>query len=272
MGTDVKQVKPKLHSKMVKNNHAKIQIDPRLDARRKSVREEQRKKRLRIWLTLLGVVIVLSFCIGILTSPLLSVKVIRVNGNLHESRTQLLAISGLNGHPQMVVLDISGIEQRVNSLPWVKSTTIIRNWPDGVTMNIDERTPIATSKVAANRWLLIDSTGRVLGDSSNQPSKMMVIDAGIGSANFGSYLGERGLEGLTVIENLSGQLVSQVNSIGIASDGSITLSLNPVGSVFLGNLNGLEAKLSAASAVLSHVNLKSGQVLDVSIPESPIVS
>lgn len=58
--------------------------------------------------------------------------------------------------------DGNAARERIEELPWIKTAAITRIFPDGISIEVTEREPLAVWRIDG-RDLLIDATGRILG-------------------------------------------------------------------------------------------------------------
>ncbi len=153
------------------------QMEPRLRARRISVRRAEGRRRLR-WVGigggfLLGLVAVLA----ILGSPLFSIAEddVVVTGAVYTDQTRLAEIIDEVVGSTTLLLDIGGIEQRIEEIPWVDTARARTSFPTGLRIEIRERFPLATYQGADGVFRVIDKEGRVLDVIEGQPIAYMLL-------------------------------------------------------------------------------------------------
>ncbi len=139
--------------------------------RRRPEPKQQRPRRhvaawLRRLLLVIPVLVVAGLTYAVLQSPYLQVQHIKVVGAETLDTHDLADASGLYGK-NMLRLPLHEASQRVLSLPQVKSVAWERNWPDGLTLRITEREPVAIWTVGGKDYSVAED-GTVLGD--NTPS------------------------------------------------------------------------------------------------------
>ena len=98
-------------------------------------------------------------------SEYFSVKIIRVQGNNVLDGEDVIAASGLSQEDNLLFLDISAVEDRVEAIPYVHTCRVSRRFPDLVILKVEERTPIATLLVGS-RCFEVDAEGVVLRELS----------------------------------------------------------------------------------------------------------
>lgn len=99
---------------------------------------------------------------------------IEVSGNRNASRKAILEVFAQDRGRSLFKLDPHDRKSQIDVLPWVKSSTVRRIWPNRVAVEILERTPVAFVQVpsavtgsmehpVAYKPMLIDGDGEILG-------------------------------------------------------------------------------------------------------------
>jgi len=79
----------------------------------------------------------------------------------------------------MTTLDLGGLRDELNELPWVKDARVSRKLPDTLVIDIVERSPHAVLR-KPDRMVLIDETGAELEPVKQDRAKGMLVLAGSG--------------------------------------------------------------------------------------------
>ncbi len=149
-------------------------MHPRIRRRRRDVTRSQGRRRLLV-VIVAGVLTLLVVGAWLAAhSSLLSAKVIVVTGAVHTPEAAVIDAAGLERHPPMIDVDAGAIAASVERLPWVESVVVTRHWPDGVTLAVRERVPVALAPVP-HSYALVDATGRVLADGTGTPPPLPVV-------------------------------------------------------------------------------------------------
>jgi cell division protein FtsQ len=248
-------------------------IDPRLRARRISVRRLEARKRLHR-LTAMGVVVGLLVTAFLLTrSPLLDVDRIEVTGAKHLTADVVAGATGIRRHSPMTDVNLSRARGGVLSLPWVESVSVRREWPATVRVSVVERTAVAAvsagqTQQGGEAWALVDRAGRVLEVLAAVPADAVLLEGTSASSTPGTLLDPTADDLLAVAAALTPQLAAHVASLTLTEYG-VELRLREHGAVRIGNASDLGAKLLAASTVLAQVELRGLCVVDVRVPAAP---
>lgn len=150
-------------------------MDARVGQRRASVRKADTRRRLRWVIGASVVVVVLIGALAVLGSGLFAVEDVDVDGAVYTDPQRLAAIvDDLTGTPVLLV-DTHDVEQQLESIPWVESARVHTDFPHRVSIEIRERTPMATFQGSDQRFRVLDIDGRVLDVIDGQPVAYMLI-------------------------------------------------------------------------------------------------
>jgi cell division protein FtsQ len=94
----------------------------------------------------------------LISSPLLSVTRIQVNGCKHLEPETVIRQAGIHPGENILSLNLTEISRRVTAHPWVASAVIVRDIPDSIRIDIEERQPFAL--VRGREFYLVDLQGR----------------------------------------------------------------------------------------------------------------
>jgi cell division protein FtsQ len=128
-----------------------MSIDPRLMERRKTVAEDNAKKSISRLLKFLVVIVLAGASAWLLFSPWLSVGRVETDGIVSSSANSILADSGVRAGAAMILIDPGKVESRLLEDPWISQATVSRDWPDLVTVHVEERLPVAWVR-SAEGW------------------------------------------------------------------------------------------------------------------------
>jgi cell division septal protein FtsQ len=100
---------------------------------------------------------------AVLDARVLLVSSIRVKGNEHLARGEVMALlSGLEG-THILLLDLEPWRKRLLASPWVQRAALRRVLPSTVEVVIQERRPMAVGRVQGELWL-VDDQGMVIDE------------------------------------------------------------------------------------------------------------
>ncbi len=245
-------------------------IDPRIHARRRAVR---RRSSLGRRVTLIAVVLVVVLC-GLawpLThSRLLSANALTVYGATHTGDAAVLAAAGLTTHPPMIDVNIASAARRIEALPWIARVQVERNWPDGVVVTVSERTVVAVVADGTG-WAELDATGRVLSTVASPPATLPhLVSVGRPGGPGTTLAGAR--PSLAVAAALPAAFKSLVSAVSPSPGAAVDIALSDGIGVVFGTATDLPAKFEDVASLLAGAGLASGSVIDVSVPDTPLVT
>jgi cell division protein FtsQ len=209
---------------------------------------------------------------GASRSPLLDVDHVRLTGVAHTQPLRIIQTAGsLPGRP-MVDLDEAAAAHRIERLPWVADARVRRRWPSTVSIEVRERAPTASVPAATGGWALVDDSGRVLEPVANAPADRPALEGVAPVGGPGTLVPARTRAPLAVARALTPALRLRVGAVVRAPDGELQLRLRADGVVRLGDTGELRPKLVAAETVLGDVEARGVAVLDVRVPDTPVLT
>ncbi|AQS42001.1 MAG: Cell division protein FtsQ [Candidatus Tokpelaia hoelldobleri] len=112
-----------------------------------------------------------------------SIEKVDIRGNSRTSDIDVLAALGLDGDAALASLDVAAAQAEIAALPWVKSVSVRKIYPDRLTIAVVEREPFAVWQ-HNGRMDIIDRDGRIItarraGAENHLP---LVVGDGAGQA------------------------------------------------------------------------------------------
>lgn len=250
-------------------------IEPRLRQRRIGVNRSRNRRRIW-WLALAGVVVVILIgVLAVLGSSLFAVEDVSVTGAVYTDRAALDAvIDDLTGTAVLLV-DTAAVEAQLEAIPWVEDARVTASFPNSVSIDIRERTPVAAMMGADGLARVIDVDGRVLALVDGQPVALVWIDGpdtlDIGPGQFAS-IGYSSAASL--VTKLTPDIRARVESMLVTPDGAdlvlvLTSDRGPIEVRFgsaIGENSQIE-KLVRLQRTLDDIGDKPVTVIDVSTSE-----
>jgi cell division protein FtsQ len=120
-----------------------MSIDPRLMERRKTVAEDNAKRNVTRLLKFIAVLVVVGGIVWVAFSPWLSVSQVTTTGVVASDTHSLIVENGVTAGTPMIRLSASDVERALLDDPWVAEATVGLHWPDVVSVEVVERTPVA---------------------------------------------------------------------------------------------------------------------------------
>jgi cell division protein FtsQ len=227
-----------------------------------------RRQWARRWLSLRYVLVVLVVVAVVSTSVYLvffsarlQVARVEVVGNELLSDAQVRERADVPLGEQLALVDLDRADARVGSMAEVKSVDVTRSWPDGVRIEVVERTAVAVVEIAG-RLRGLDPDGVVFRDYRSAPRGMPRIRPG---ADAGT---DALKEAATVVSALPEDLSTRVDHVEVATVDQITLVLRDGRQVMWGSAEESALKAEVIDPLLA---AQQASVYDVSVPGNPTV-
>jgi cell division protein FtsQ len=235
-------------------------------ASRRTRRRFARRQWARRWLSLryvlalLAVVALLGTSIWLVFfSTALQVKQVDVVGNKILSDARIREIADVPLGDQLALVDLGRADARVGSLAEVRSVDVTRTWPDGVRIEVEERTAVAVVELAG-RLRGLDADGVVFREYRSVPKGMPRVRPG-GSAGTDALK-----EAATVVAALPEGLAGRVDHVEVATVDQITLVMRDGREVLWGSAEESALKAEVVDKLLA---AQEASYYDVSVPGNP---
>jgi len=227
-------------------------MDPRLRARRIAVKRAVGRRRLK-WFVIVGVVVVLlTAALAVLGSSLFAIDPgkIEISGAQRMSQADLdAAVKRLANHP-VLLIDTHSIEAQLERSPWVREARVTTHFPHSATIEILERVPLATYQGPDGKFRIIDVEGRVVDVIPGQPIEFMLITGPGVNASIGTSAGTAFARAAEIVEALSPGVRSRTEAITVSDTGALGLAFHNGAKVALGVPTELLDKLTRLEAFL----------------------
>ncbi|HKY76943.1 MAG TPA: FtsQ-type POTRA domain-containing protein, partial [Acidimicrobiia bacterium] len=201
-------------------------------------------------------------------SALLDVDHIAVSGGSIVTPADAMAGAGLRSGQPMVSVDTAAAERRLRRLPWVDTAVVERAFPNTVRIHLTERVAVAAAARPTGGWVLLDRGGRVLAEQPDSTVNLpQVIGAG-GTPAPGENL-DTARPALDVVAALPEAVRREIQSVNLDGE-AVTLHMG-TREIRIGPPTQLAAKVAALGVLLERVGTRSVAVLDVRVPQAPVV-
>lgn len=193
------------------------------------------------------ILIVVIFTLIILSSSLLYivfepfyfvVENVDISGNSFLTKSEIISTSTIINGESLILLSTKKTEDFINNLAWVEKVSVEKDWPNNVTVRIEERKPILALSYNGS-FIIIDTNGIALDIKANFSEVNLPIINGYvpenisaGEPIMSSELWGR-LSKLT--NNLPIYLLVQLSEISWYSN-EVTLFLNNGLEIFIGDI------------------------------------
>lgn len=208
-----------------------------------------------VLLTLVGTAVWL-----VLFSAVLSVSKVTVEGNRLLGPDRVLAVADVPQGQPLALVDLEAIARRVAVLAEVEDVDVTRAWPDGVRIDLTERTAIAVVELGGTLRGL-DAEGVVFREYRTAPRGLPRVRP---TTSTGS---DALAEAAGVVAVLPPELAVRVDHVEVQTIDQITLVLRDGREVLWGSAEQSELKARVLPELLA---AQQAGVYDVSVPESPL--
>ena len=236
----------------------------RFRLRRTAVRREEGRRRLR-WFTVLGLGVAgIILVLLLLTSPLLSVRKVEVEGVVY-ANPELVAsiVASIDGEPILTV-DLDAAEEKLLMIPWVRQARVSMHLPSRVTIEVVERTPIAFFRSVDGFNRVIDRDGRVLDVIEGDPVDFTPIIGTGPNLSAGQNTEQPFLGAAELINALPSELRSRLLTVTVSPEGEVSLALTNDVEVLFGRPDDFQAKLVGVVNEIKRQGSRRYAIIDVS--------
>lgn len=246
-------------------------VDPRIQARRDQVALARHRRRRRWKVAIFAALVLVVGAWFATRSALLDVDEIIVVGSQHTGPDEVRAVAGVQPGDQVVDVEPGEVRDRLLALPWVADARVDVSWRGELTIEVDERRPVATIADAEGRVMLVDAEGRVLAEATAPDATLLTVDGMVAGAP-GEVLPEPVGDALAVVEAVTPGLRSRIERVTIDPDRQITLQVRPSGRVRFCGATEVEAKVRALRSLFAQVDDTDLRTVDVCVPDQAVVT
>jgi cell division protein FtsQ len=250
-----------------------VKVDERIAERRRQVRDERRRSRLRRTVTVAVLLALLGLAVAVERSSLVALAEIRVEGTARlRPDTLVVDAADLPLGTSTLRLRLGAAEQRVEALPLVAEATVRRLDPLTVLVSVQERQPVAVV-TGGEAAALVDDDGIVIATGSE--SGLVVIDLGaIRPPTPGAHVTAVPplANAHAAMQLLPGPLRTEIVRYDAVAGDDVQIVLADGTRVRLGRAERIDEKARALGAVLEDLDGRAVDEIDVRAPSRPVVA
>ncbi len=220
-------------------------MEPRLAERRKGVKEDRARGRLKWVLVLLVIIAAVVGGIWLIRSPLLSIRTVSVTGAAHTDPASTIAQLGMGQGTPTIDVDPGAIVAAITTDPWVASADVNVSFPGSITVTVVEREPFASVR-AADGWVTVSTDGAVVPADAPDGSARIAIDTGPVNAGY-EIANPLILGALRFVDALPPELVAVTE---VASDGEGLVAVVGGHRVLLGRPSDMQEKAIVLASLI----------------------
>ena len=257
--TDDSEVIDKKSTRSASDNGAS-----RFRLRRIAVRRQEGRRRLR-WFTIVGLVVGAGVIILLLlTSPILSVRKVDVEGVVYADPDLVASVvDSVQGEPILTV-DLDAAEKKLLAISWVRLARVSMHLPARVTIEIVERSPIAFFRSVDGFNRVIDRDGRVLDVIEGDPTDYTPMIGTGPNISAGQTVEQPFLGAAQLINALPADLQARLLTVTVSPEGEVSLALTNDVEVLFGRPDDFQVKLVGVVNEIKRQGSNRYAVIDVS--------
>lgn len=119
------------------------------------------KKKAKSHVAFLSFLLVAAIICFFLMSPIFEVENITVMGNVKTTEQEVISSSDIIYGQNIMQINKIAIANKILNLPYVKDVNVRRNWPNRISISIEEKKPVAEMVFYGSK-ILLDSEGYIL--------------------------------------------------------------------------------------------------------------
>jgi len=247
---------------------------PRFRERLAEVEDQSIRRRNRKLTIVGGIIVALVLAAASTQSPLFDVDEVRVIGAQNASPDFLRAVAGIELGEQLLGLETDIAVARLEALPEIESARASTSWDGVVTIEVNERLPVARID-SPEGTILVASDGTVLSviaelAADDAATDLPEIQGAMFSTSAGTQVPDVLTDALAVATALPADVARLTDRIEITVD-SLVLRVTGGGSIAIGDARNLEEKFDAVRAFLAEVDLSCLDTLNVEAPTVPVI-
>jgi cell division protein FtsQ len=246
---------------------ARTAMDPRIRARRSEVRRTQGRRRRRIVGIVAAVLLVIVVALVLLVSPVVSVRIVDVDGDVYSRRFDGdridRVVASLKGQPILSV-DLATTREELEASPWIRSARVTRDLPRRVVIELDERRPLAWFIGGDSRFRVIDGDGAVIVVLDGQPIDYLGIVGTAPDLEPGQFAPAPYRAAAQLIRSLPDEVAELVTALAVSEQGELSMTLEPGTQVRFGLPDDLQGKLVALVVVMRRQDVADLTTIDLS--------
>jgi len=211
---------------------------------------------------LLVVAVIAGVAWALVGSKLLVVRSVAVTGTRTVTKAEVSGAADVPLGTPLSKVDQGAVARRVETIRQVASAAVSKSWPDGLTITVTERVPVAAVRMAGGGYDLVDKTGVIVRWSRTRPATLPRLQAAVSG---GRLAGDPGVTTATAVLGAAPRwLSSQVAAV--SGSGPVTLRLRDGKTVVWGGAD----RASVKARELAILMRGPARYFDVSAPGTAI--
>lgn len=246
-------------------------MDRKVRERRRAVHRERGRRRAVIAGCVIAVLILLGVFLWLRSSSVFAVKVITATRLSHVSSQTISQATASAKGVGLLELDSDSLKQKLLAIPYLKTVSIHRRFPNTLELTLAEYQPVACLQMQQGVYWLVSAEGRILEQKVDPALPVIVSEVRVWP-KAGAFLPIAVTNSLVVATAVTDKTLwaqlPKVSQIKVAPQGELTVLLANSVELRLGQSKDLNQKLKVAAAIIQQY-LRDGKALayvDVSVP------
>jgi cell division protein FtsQ len=223
----------------------------------------------RVWVALAVVLASALVAAGFVLSrsSVFHVRHVEVTGAAHDSRADIVRLSGVTRATNALWLDEGSVERRLEQDPWIASATVSTSFPWTVHVQVVERTPAAVVDRGTDR-LLVATDGTPLGPAGRVSGLPLIVMPPAGALEGAPPSLEPAAR---AVGGLPPSILARVRQVIVSLDGTLEMRIVDGPRIDFGPATQIEAKGRAIASVLAWSDAEGEPLATVNVvaPGSP---
>lgn len=207
--------------------------------------------------------------VGLIYSPVFSVKEIRVVGASLASKEHYITLSQVSDSIPVIKLDHEEIARKIETSPYVQAASSEANWRGEMVITVNEHVAVARF-VAYGQSIVTSSNGTVLDVGEDIYPHLPVIQGAMFQAEVGDTVPDETREALALAGALPSDITKLQNRV-IMTRESLDLELNGGVTVSFGDTREVANKFDALRSVVSQVETRCVRNINLTAPAAPVI-
>jgi len=246
-------------------------VEEKRRERERKLREKRRKKQIRTGIFLLILLLAFIGLIFFFRSSTFDLKMekVSISGNRVLKNEEILKILSLKPGTSIFSLSVRDLAMKLEENPWIKEAFVSRRLPDGLSVKIVERKPLALLE-ANQTGYLIDSESFVIAQVDPEKVDLPSLhDIPIKSLKVGLIVDSKPLQSsLDVLSRLPTALYKKIKLVSVPGGENITFYTDEGVEILFGRPEEIEKKAEIIQKFLR--TEKEVLMIDVRVPSNPV--
>lgn len=222
-------------------------------------KRRMRKRPLKLLILLIAVV-------GVMYSPLFSVREIIVQGNAIVTDEKIISLSEIAEGERLYAVSLKKSAQNIEYYPYIESAEVKRRIPNKIIITVNERKPVG-AVVIPSGYIQVSKDGRMLAIEPNIVNYNLPVISGVNLEEIpspGNIIKNNSLaQALEIIEKCDQELLNNIAELNVGQADYILACTNEGIEIRLGDVQDINERLSDLNNILNRIVAQKIAVSDI---------